>query len=217
MAALTSLMIGAIIAGTATSTAGAVQQGRAAGKAGKAGRRVAEAQANLLEYNADQAEQQAVDALAIGAEQENRVRSEIRQTVGAQRAGFAAQNVLLGEGSAAEVSADARRLGELDLRTTRNNAMRQAWGYRVEATDLRTRAQIARQEGVQIEAAGTSAAHGAYLGAAANAISGTGSLFAAKYGFDQATKGLPGGSVPRGTRSDINAVNRAIDLKMRAG
>src|SRR3989304_3955374 len=68
-------------------------------------------------------------------------------------------------GAAADVQADAAFQGELDALTIRTNAAREAWGYQVQAEDLRTRATIAREEGVMLEAAGRERRTSAIAGA----------------------------------------------------
>ena len=113
-----------------------------------------DAQEDLGNWNADVAAKQADDALARGRETERRQRIGIRQTIGAQRAAFAAQGVDVSDGSALEVVQDTAALGELDLITIRNNAAREAWGYRVGETDYRYKAQMAGYAGNQ-QAAGT--------------------------------------------------------------
>jgi hypothetical protein len=182
MAAFTVLAI-ASIASAAFSTANQVRAGRQERRAGEQQREVADSQADLADYNAAVATLQAEDAIARGAEDENRFRSGVRGIIGAQRAATAAGNVDVGFGSALDVQADAAFLGELDALTIRTNAAREAWGFKVEAEDLRRRGQIARKEGVFLEAAGRSRQSQANLGAA-NTVLGAGtSLIATRYGF----------------------------------
>lgn len=118
------------------------------------GRRAAsgvEAQANyeagVLDLNAGSAEQQRADALARGREAENRSRADTRGLIGAQRAALGASGVDISSGSAAQVQADAAAQGELEALTLRNNARREAYGYQVEALNLRTRADLTRRAG----------------------------------------------------------------------
>jgi hypothetical protein len=190
--AFTTAMLIMAIAGTATSTAGQVRAGRAAKKAGKAQQEVAESEAQLSDYNAQVAQVQAQDAIARGGEKESTFRSQVRGVIGSQRAGFAGANVDVGYGSAADVQADAAFLGELDALTIRNNAAREAWGYKVQAEDLRQRAAISRQGGQMAAAAGSAAATSAYIGAGATVLGGATNLMAMRYGFNQQA-----GSAPR--------------------
>ncbi|HKE43891.1 MAG TPA: hypothetical protein VKB41_05070 [Steroidobacteraceae bacterium] len=183
--AFTTAMLVMGIASMATSTYGQVRAGRAAKRAGEAQQQVAESEAQLSDYNAQVAELQAKDALERGGEKESRFRDQVRGLIGSQRAGFAGANVDVGYGSAADVQADAAFLGELDALTIRNNAAREAWGYKVEAEDLRRRAEIQRQGGEMAAAAGREAAKGAYIGAAGTVLGGTSSLLATRYGFNE--------------------------------
>jgi hypothetical protein len=169
----TSILIGAMIAATATSTAIAVT-GQV--KAGRAAKRVGESQGQLDEYNAGVADLEAKDALRRGGEEEARFASSVAGVVGTQRAGFAGQNVDVATGSAADVQADATRLGQLDITQIRRNAQREAWGHSVEAENYRRGAVIARQGGQAQLTASKYAAAGTLLG-------GASSLLLARYGW----------------------------------
>lgn len=172
----------------------AQRQGEAAERAGLAARRASESQAQLAEYNAAVAALQAEDTVKRGEQDVHRFRSRTRILVGEQRAAFAAGNVDVGYGSTVDVQADAAYLGELDALTARTNAAREAWGFRVEAEDLRQRAAIARQEGeaaaeagrfertAQYEYGAGRRSAGKY--AAIGTLVGTGaSLLESRYGF----------------------------------
>lgn len=186
MAAFTTIASLALLGvGTGLSVAGQVKAGRAAKREGEAARRAAEAQAELLDYNAAVADLQAEDVIARGGEEESRFRQTIRATIGSQRAGIAAAGVDVGFGSAVDVQEDAAFLGELDALTLRTNAMREAWGYRVQAEDIRRRAQITRREGVQLEAAGRERQGAARLGAAGTLVGAGASLLEQRYGFSR--------------------------------
>lgn len=71
---------------------------------------------------------------------------QTRGLIGAQRAGYAAQGVELDEGTAKAVQTQSAGMGELDALTIRNNAAREAWGYRVGATNSRMGGKYAAQE-----------------------------------------------------------------------
>lgn len=184
MAAFTTIALLALAgASTAISATSAIKAGNAAKKAGEKQQEAAESQAQLAEFNANVADLQAEDALARGAEEESRFRTGVRTLIGSQRAAIGASGVDVGFGSAVDVQADAAFLGELDALTLRTNAGREAWGFQVQAADLRKRAEIARKEGVYLEAAGREA-QGASRWQAAGTIAGTGaSLLQARYGF----------------------------------
>ena len=95
------------------------------------------------DQNAQFAEDQAADAIARGKEAELRQRTATRQFRGSQRAGLGAQGIALDSGSALDVQEETVALGELDALTIRNNARREAYGYRVQAGDLRRQGQLA--------------------------------------------------------------------------
>lgn len=148
------LFTGIAIALAAASTVSTVVSQRKAAKAeikkGELQKKAAESQAWILDYNANVADLQAKDAVERGAEAEQRFRTQIRGTIGAQRAAIAAGNIDVSFGSAVDVQADAAMLGELDALTIRTNAAREAWGYKVQATDIRNRAAVTRKEGVMM-------------------------------------------------------------------
>jgi hypothetical protein len=183
MAAFTALAIGMALAGTATSIYGQVKAGKAAKKEGELQQQAAESQAHLSDYNAAVADLQAKDSEERGAIEANRFRARTRALVGEERTGFAAGNVDVGFGSAVDVQADAAFLGELDALTVRTNAAREAWGYRVEATDQRNRGEIQRKEGANAAAAGKERQKALNWGAAGTAFSSGASLLEARYGF----------------------------------
>jgi hypothetical protein len=151
--------------------------------AGELQKEAAYAGAQLLDWNASVARMQAADALARGAEDERRFRENIDVMVGAQRAGFAAQNVDVGFGSAVDTQADAAYLGELDALQIRNNAAREAWGFNVQATDYNIRAMIQRKEGVNMVAAANVNAASMNSQAIIGLASTGASLLMARYGM----------------------------------
>lgn len=182
MAALTALTIGAAVAGAAMSAHGGLRRGRAE-------RDAAYSQAERDEKNAAYADLQATDSLARGRDDEGYLRQNVRQVIGAQRAGFAGQGVVVDHGSAADVGADTQREGDLDALRVRSNARREAMGFQVQAEDLRDQARINRRSG---DAAMSAAKWGAV-----GTIVGTGaSLMQQRWGWS----GKGGGSIGGGGR-----------------
>lgn len=102
----------------------------------------ASAEASL--QNAQFANQAADDAVARGEFESDQQRLQTRAAIGSQRAGFAANGVDVNSGSAAEIQDDTAALGELDALTIRNNAAREAWGYRTQAQQNVLAASTAR-------------------------------------------------------------------------
>lgn len=108
-----------------------------------------QAQRDMYERNAATTELMATDAIERGRETESRVRLLGRKTIGAQRASLAAQGVDIDAGSAVTAVEDTALMAELDALTVRNNAAREAWGYKVKASDLRAEGQLAARAGSQ--------------------------------------------------------------------
>lgn len=106
-------------------------------------------EAKAAEQNAKLADQQAKDSIAFGHMEELRHRYQVRQLLGKQRATFAANNVDPTSGSALDIAAETADFGEQDSLTIRNNAMRQAWGFQVDANNSRNAANFARYSGKQ--------------------------------------------------------------------
>lgn len=185
MAAFTTTLAWLTVGAAGLSAYGQIRAGQSAAKAGVAEREAAESQGELADYNANVAELQAADAIARGAEEENRFRMGVRGIIGAQRAGFAGSNIDVGFGSALDVQADAAFLGELDALTIRTNAAREAWGFKVEAEDLRQRGRIARKEGRYLEAAGRERRTQSYIGAGSSLLGSGVSLLESRYGFSR--------------------------------
>lgn len=101
-------------------------------------------QAELGEINARMAEQSARSALHAGERQEQASRLRTAQTKSAQRASLAARGVDLGSGSAAEVLTSTDVVGEWDANTIAANALRAAWGYRMDGVNQRIDANMRR-------------------------------------------------------------------------
>jgi len=175
--------VGFLVVGTGIKIYSAYKAGKAAKAQGAAERDAANSEADLADYNAAVSTLQAEDALARGADEESRFRSGIRGLIGSQRAGFAAGNIDVASGSALDVQADTATLGELDAVQIRTNAAREAWGFKVQATDLNKRADIARKSGVMLEKAGRERAKAGYVNATADIVSSAGGLYGARYGF----------------------------------
>lgn len=77
------------------------------------------------------------DAIRRGEQEVEGHRSKVRQLVGSQKAGLAASGVDVSSGSAAQIVDQTEKLGELDAITLKNNAWREAYGYKVEAKNIR--------------------------------------------------------------------------------
>jgi hypothetical protein len=95
-----------------------------------AARGQAQAARNAAQMNQGIAEVQAQDATMRGEQEAQAINRNARQTVGAQRAAYAARGVDLGVGTPADVIDQTDFFGQADAATARSNAAKDAWGYR---------------------------------------------------------------------------------------
>lgn len=102
-----------------------------------------EYQKSMFEMNARLAGVNAEDALARGNEQASRMRSKGKSIEASQRAALAAQGISVEDGSAAETLAQTKMFSELDVMTIKNNAWREAWGYKNQAIEYESRSRFA--------------------------------------------------------------------------
>lgn len=111
-------------------------------------------QARMNEINAKITEGQARDTLMRGERQEQAARMSAAQLKSTQRTALAAQGMELGSETAAAIQTSTDYLSEMDVNTIRANALREAWGYRMEATNLRGEAAVTRATARGIDPAG---------------------------------------------------------------
>lgn len=164
MAALTAALLALSAANTASSYMGDRRNADIAQQQGNA-------QGSLFDTNAKYADSLAADATQRGIFAEDRVRSAMRQTGGAQRAAAAAAGLSPDAGSARDVFQNDQMLGELDALTVRNNAAREAYGFTVQASNDRTQGAWARASGNNEAAALRSRASSTLLSGAADLAS----------------------------------------------
>lgn len=85
---------------------------------------------------------QATEAMERGDIAAGHVLDSTRHLIGAQRAAGAAQGLDVNSGSLNELQQNARTMGDLDALTVKNNAWREAWGYRVDAQNEESKAEM---------------------------------------------------------------------------
>ncbi len=124
--------------------------------------------------NAGLADAQADDAISRGFDTTKKIRDYGDDVMGEQAAGFAAQGIDVTRGGAAGVQARTRQLVEQDVMTAKNNAWREAWGFRTQAKNYRTAAQYG-VEAANASASSTLLAGG--LGAANQFVGGAYQLY----------------------------------------
>lgn len=118
---------------------GAGMSARAQRKAGEANEATAKAQAELAEFNAD-------DALARGKIDEQLYRQDVARLKGSQRASIGASGFDT-SGDLQELLAQTAAMGEFGALTIRTNAKREAYGYRLEGKAMTAQARYARKAG----------------------------------------------------------------------
>lgn len=101
-------------------------------------------QADTAAQNAAIADQRAKLALQIGQKDEAAVRMKTAQVASAQKAAFAANGVVVNDGSAAETQAGSLFTGEKDALTVRDNAAREAWAAKVQSTNYTNQSNYTR-------------------------------------------------------------------------
>jgi hypothetical protein len=102
----------------------------------------------IAEFNREVANIQAMDALRRGRRAAKMHMTGVGQLVGSQRASLAAQGQDLSDGTAREILRQTAHFGAIDAQTIRNNAAREAWGYRVQGVGFRAQGDLATYEGI---------------------------------------------------------------------
>ena len=97
------------------------------------------------EGNALTAESAAADAIARSGIPGSNARGRGSQLIGHQKAAYAAGNAGVGSGSAVQAEAQTRYFSDMDEIIIRNNAAREAMGYRIKANLFRTEGAMAVQ------------------------------------------------------------------------
>lgn len=109
----------------------------------------------VQQFNAKVSDMQAKDAIERGNQDALKQQVMARRVIGEQRVAAASGGQALGGDTSAQALTDeSHALGALDALRIRNNAAREAWGYRVDARGARMRGRIDAQQGSR-EATGT--------------------------------------------------------------
>lgn len=131
-AAAMPYILGTMVAGTAISAYGAIQQGKTAAAVGR--------------NNQIMAEYAAQDATRRGDEAAMRMQQRGRAVVGAQRAAFGARGLDMNVGTAAELQDQADFFANTDAVTARNNGRREAWTDRATGSMARFQGDSAESQ-----------------------------------------------------------------------
>jgi len=98
----------------------------------------------IANQNARMAELQAADSIQRGNVESNEIRRKGKQVGGSQRASYSGQGVDVSSGTPANIQDETSYFTELDTLTAKNNAWREAWGYKTQASDYRFQGKYAR-------------------------------------------------------------------------
>lgn len=107
----------------------------------------AEYEKQAFETNVKLSEIQADDAIRKGDREASQYKKKVKGTIGAQRAAYAAQGIDVGTGSASEIQEDTAAVGAENELMIKNNAWREAFGYRVQANEYATKAKFTKLAG----------------------------------------------------------------------
>lgn len=124
--------------------AGMAMQAFSAYQGSQANKAAANAQGQVQANNAQMAEYQAEDATArgdLGAQAQGMRTNRLK---GTQRAALASNGVDLSVGSALQIQTDTDYFGQVDKTTITDNAAREAWGYRAQGANFDANASILR-------------------------------------------------------------------------
>lgn len=94
-------------------------------------------QKTMANINARNLDRAADDALVRGENDAKNYRKKVKQVVGSQRANFAAQGIDVSSGSALDIQTETREMGYMDALTIKNNAYREAMGFKQQAITQR--------------------------------------------------------------------------------
>lgn len=143
-------------------------------------------QKDQADLNARLSEDRAQDAIERGRAESNIARKKTNAQVGSQRVAAAAMGLDLGEGAPAEAVAQTQNVGAVEEMNIRTNAWREAWGYKIEASNF-------RMEGDMAKIAGDGAAKQTLIAGGMQAIAYGAQGYAAGRNTGGGTKGSTGG------------------------
>lgn len=122
-------------AATYLSIASAAMGAISAMEQADAAERQAQAQKQQADYNAEVSRLQANDAINRGNVAAEQQRNKIKMIQGTQRAAMGGSGGNVDAGSFADIQLDTVVLGETDAQNIRTNSLREAWGFKNQATN----------------------------------------------------------------------------------
>lgn len=128
----------------------------------------------MADINARIAELGARQELFKGQAEVGKLTMAAGQLKSRQRTAMAANGIVLGEGSAAEIAASSDILKEIDKNTIEANAVRSAWGYRTQGVNYQSDAAAKR---------GTASSISPFAAGASSLLSSAGQVAKSWYQF----------------------------------
>lgn len=162
--------------GMAAKTLGSLGAGSASSNAAAAQAQIAAYQGQVARNNAIIANQQADSEIKVGQTQAFNQSLQNAAKFGNVKTAQAANGIDVNKGTAVDVQASERQLGQYGAETVLSNAQRKAYGYRVQAqTDL-AQAGLYDAQGQLSRSSAASAATGGLLSGAGSLLSGASQL-----------------------------------------
>lgn len=193
-AALPIIAVAATVIGTGVSAYGAYQQGQAQAQAARYQQQVALLNAQTAERNQALANRNAEYEGAAGARAADDQARRVRGAIGAQRAAFASNGLLLDSGTAADVQDGTAALGGLAIGEIRDNSARRAAGYRIAGLNAQAEADAATLRGQMYADSADAASTAGWLSAGSSILGGATRAFG-QYADMQRT-GVPMTNIP---------------------
>lgn len=101
-------------------------------------------EAKQSEFNSRVAEFQSSEAIKRGNKQVELARRASKQMIGKQRAALAAQGIALDEGTALALQEETAKFTAEDVETIKNNAAAEAFGFKIQSSQDKLRADLTR-------------------------------------------------------------------------
>lgn len=118
-------------------------------QAADAAERQGQAQKQQADYNAEVARLQGIDAVNRGNVAAEQQRKKVAMIQGAQRAAMGGSGGNVETGTFADIQLDTATLGETDAQNIRTNSLREAWGYKNQATNYAMAGEEALRSGAE--------------------------------------------------------------------
>lgn len=99
---------------------------------------------SIADINARFSNINAEDAIKRGDKEATELKKQAKRLIGTQRTSLAAQGIDIESGSALDLQEDTAGQAEMDAMTIRNNAWKEAWGYRVQSQNYSMQGEFAK-------------------------------------------------------------------------